>query len=762
MKRLTEILNNHLDDKISDKSSDKIDDKIKNVNDMSNKITTNKKRSYTTDTNNSASTFYNWQERKSNYNRFNKIDHNNQLQPIANKKRRINYAQQLQAKNKVSLLENKNKDKNDDSPSEAKTTTTNTNSSIDKQYEIIKSSYKLPLDLKSIERIINHNNHLDNKNNNGNKFDKFDKYQLDAMKSILLKKNTFLVGGCKSGKTSVLLKMQTILETMKIKYVYLSGSLSHTIENAKYNCQYLKKWLYNIDPSLKSEDSVLSKLGREMNARFRFQNLEVILLDDIASTDSRYLKVLDVVLKLLHYNRKMFGGVCVVVAADLAQISPLTNYYSTPEQYMKIPLFFETVTWRAANFNECYLSNNYRHSREFAKFLERFRLGKVTNEDILMMRKCVTELPVRQSIPDLKNLRKFNQPIKFDVKFSPVRLFNNRNQVISDRSNVNSFMLKGAVNSKTLNYTFSIVETVKQAHNTIHQKMNDVFQKQVQESYFTNPINLYTGIQVYTTVDIHLPVVITTDSKSESLESLELLDSKRSSPSSDKEDKSNSNPIQIETDTDSNKNNNIINKSIIIPRGSIGVLIGWTEPEIISDNYGKNLVNLPIVQLKHRKEPVTIYPINLTNNLNCNVNEIVENDSHHQSSNRNVSNNGTNVIMPGMICSQIPLAVGWSAYLDEEQPQAMYDDIFLVSDNDNFIDSKYFYNAICRVNYFEGIKLEVFDDLWLKLDSRITKFYSKLHKKQQQDQNKKSADQSDQIDQANDQQANQAHTIIIQ
>jgi energy-coupling factor transporter ATP-binding protein EcfA2 len=697
-----------------------------------------------------------WVRGRSNYNRKNEFDPYHKLIPFANKKRsRLqSNISQINNNNNNNNQNNNKKSRhqlsNDDNENELKNSDDDNNNDnndydsdpiqnraiqkFESNLKMIRNSYKLPLRGSIFNHIFQQCESLNLDVNNLNLNLKFDEHQLSAIKSILRGQSTFLTGGSKSGKSTVIKHMAKIFEKNKIKYVYLSGSLANVVENAEYNCQYLKKWIYDIDPQLPDEHKLKEKIVSDKYWLNHFANFEVIMIDDFPCVDYHYFSAIDIILKSVRSNQQSFGGATLVIAGDLAQLSPVAaiSNISYKEQQKK-RLFFEEPLWLKTNFKNHYLPHDYVHDKSLAQLLRRIRFGMTDNNDIKILQMSVISPSKiqRASVPGFARLKHYSDKIDFTPKFTPVRLFNNADMVKEDRKKVNNFMHKEAKDLNKyvdLNCLFEIDYNFTDfAKNTFHQNSNMLFKQQVQESHIPKSLSLYTGLQIYTTADI----IHTTTGK--------------------KQDKENKYDNHTSSGDSIRSSTNNTTKTIIIPRGSVGIIVDWSDPEIIP-NYRKLQISLPIVKFKyHPDEFVKIYPHQWTNNLNCNANEfftknhINDNDTNNNNNNnddndnnhyididyidKNVQNNGTNEIHQGIVCSQLPLDIGWSSYLDETQPQLIYDEIFLrIDDDKNFIDSKFFYNALCRVRYLDGFKLEQFNANYLKLDKRITSFYFQLEK----------------------------------
>jgi len=108
---------------------------------------------------------------------------------------------------------------------------------------------------------------------------------------------------------------------------------------------------------------------------------KVLIIDEISLADKNLFKVLDKNLRILTGNRRLlYGGIHIVFTGDFMQLKPVqgTPIYSS----------FEDILWHqslnaAVFLDDC--NHRFINDPQWGEILERAQVGKITDEDLLML-----------------------------------------------------------------------------------------------------------------------------------------------------------------------------------------------------------------------------------------------------------------------------------------------------------------------------------------------------------------------------------------
>src|SRR5690625_95224 len=132
-----------------------------------------------------------------------------------------------------------------------------------------------------------------------------------------------------------------------------------------------------------------SSLGRHLryrkDKRKLFQELELLIIDEISMVRADLLDAVDYALKYVRHNSQPFGGVQVLAIGDLFQLSPVIrdDVWYTLRPYYRNAYFFESRSWKDLGAMTIELQKVYRQKNDrFLEILNRIRIGSMTHEDI--------------------------------------------------------------------------------------------------------------------------------------------------------------------------------------------------------------------------------------------------------------------------------------------------------------------------------------------------------------------------------------------
>ena len=134
----------------------------------------------------------------------------------------------------------------------------------------------------------------------------------------------------------------------------------------------------------------LSDKARDQKRKL-FQNLEVLVIDEISLVDSDMLYKIDLRLKEVKQNDNLFGGVALFCFGDLLQIKPVKGRYIFDEPKCESFKIGNAVKSHWENFRIVNLEENHRqgNDKSYADMLNRIRTGNQTEEDIDQLAKRV-------------------------------------------------------------------------------------------------------------------------------------------------------------------------------------------------------------------------------------------------------------------------------------------------------------------------------------------------------------------------------------
>ena len=145
--------------------------------------------------------------------------------------------------------------------------------------------------------------------------------------------------------------------------------------------------------------------------RSMFRNLKILVIDEVSMVKAVIIYQLD--LKLQELKERVgtpFGGVSIVLFGDMLQLRPVLGAF--PFEKPKNPEFHATFTLdnRWEKFEVLNLEVNHRQGKdkEYADILNRMRIGKMTDADIIKLETRVRPI----GHPNLKEV---------DLNITPIR-----------------------------------------------------------------------------------------------------------------------------------------------------------------------------------------------------------------------------------------------------------------------------------------------------------------------------------------------------
>jgi len=140
--------------------------------------------------------------------------------------------------------------------------------------------------------------------------------QATALKILNMGENVFLTGYPGAGKTYLLEQFIKQFDSNKIAVVaptgiaasHLNGQTIHSFFRIKSS----KNGEFSFDNSILDEDRITAK----------FQDIEVLVIDEVSMLHPKLFETIDGILKMLKESFLPFGGIQVVLAGDFFQLPP--------------------------------------------------------------------------------------------------------------------------------------------------------------------------------------------------------------------------------------------------------------------------------------------------------------------------------------------------------------------------------------------------------------------------------------------------------
>lgn len=190
-------------------------------------------------------------------------------------------------------------------------------------------------------------------------------------------KNFFLTGRAGTGKTTFLQKIQEcvdkcfiILAPSGVAAIHAGGQTIHSFFGLDFSVQ-----------------GPLSFGQMNANKIALVQNLDTIIVDEVSMVRCDWLDAMDRMLRYCKHSSQPFGGIQMVFVGDLFQLPPVVTAEDR-ETLRRIyghdcPFFYKARCLQGKPLPKIEFKKIYRQTdRHFIDILDRFRLGRVTIDDL--------------------------------------------------------------------------------------------------------------------------------------------------------------------------------------------------------------------------------------------------------------------------------------------------------------------------------------------------------------------------------------------
>ena len=204
--------------------------------------------------------------------------------------------------------------------------------------------------------------------------------QKEALDILKTGANVFITGPAGSGKTYV---VNQYIDYLREHHVPVGITASTGIAATHMGGVTIHSWAgIGIVDSLSEYD--IEAIADKVQLRRRIEETKVLIIDEVSMLHHFRLDMVDAVLRYILNKSKPgmsldelpFGGMQVVLCGDFFQLPPVSRMGEPMPRFM-----YHSDAWENANFNVCYLSENYRQTDDVSlSILNEIRSGEVSDE----------------------------------------------------------------------------------------------------------------------------------------------------------------------------------------------------------------------------------------------------------------------------------------------------------------------------------------------------------------------------------------------
>lgn len=190
--------------------------------------------------------------------------------------------------------------------------------------------------------------------------------QPEALDILKLGYNVFLTGAAGSGKTFVL---NQYIRYLREHGVGIGITASTGLAATHMNGVTIHSWS-GLGLVKTIDKEFLKNLRKKSYLKKRFENTQVLLIDEISMLSGQTLDMVDEVCRNLKKDSRPFGGMQIILCGDLFQLPPIDR---------DAKLITESRVWAEMNVKICYLTEQYRQNdRKFSRVLGDIRRNEIT------------------------------------------------------------------------------------------------------------------------------------------------------------------------------------------------------------------------------------------------------------------------------------------------------------------------------------------------------------------------------------------------
>jgi len=204
--------------------------------------------------------------------------------------------------------------------------------------------------------------------------------QQKAHDAVINGQSVFLTGCPGTGKTFCLNNIIKTLQKINTTKIHPFGVTATTgcaavLINGSTLHSYLKVGLARDTPE---ELAIIAEKKYRPNCN-KLRALKILIIDEISMLNADTFDKISKYLSIIRDNSKPFGGLQVVIVGDFCQLKPVTGKF-----------VFHSETWNELNLKTFLFKQQQRQSDDqvFCDILGRVRHGKITDEDIDILKNC--------------------------------------------------------------------------------------------------------------------------------------------------------------------------------------------------------------------------------------------------------------------------------------------------------------------------------------------------------------------------------------
>lgn len=205
--------------------------------------------------------------------------------------------------------------------------------------------------------------------------------QKTALAILKLGHTVFLTGAAGAGKSYALREYIAYLRKHGVRYAVTAST---GIASTHISGTTIHAWS-GIGIKQRLTDYDLEAIEEKANVYKRWNDTQVLIIDEISMLHASFVDMLDKVGKHIRRNHKPFGGLQVVFTGDFFQLPPVVragNEYESMDVYA-----FTSQAWKESKPVVCYLTEQFRQGDdELSAILNAIRAGEVEEEHYLVLK----------------------------------------------------------------------------------------------------------------------------------------------------------------------------------------------------------------------------------------------------------------------------------------------------------------------------------------------------------------------------------------
>jgi hypothetical protein len=210
--------------------------------------------------------------------------------------------------------------------------------------------------------------------------------------------NIFLTGKAGTGKTTLLRKIKES-SSKKMAVVAPTGVAAMNAKGTTINSFFQLPpgsffpgdiSLENLQSGFLSIQSLVSELSYSREKINLFNELELLIIDEVSMVRCDLLDVIDAILRSIRKNQSPFGGIQLLLIGDLYQLPPVTKRedWSFLSRAYPSPYFFDALVLRRYPLLQIELTTVFRQTEpEFINILNDIRNNQISQQNLSLLNK---------------------------------------------------------------------------------------------------------------------------------------------------------------------------------------------------------------------------------------------------------------------------------------------------------------------------------------------------------------------------------------